>query len=64
VAGDVNRVKKKEYEGKMMRAAKSAGSPGPQFREDSFFEYHIYTSGGDRWTIRPSSSAWSLPVIP
>ncbi len=45
VAGDVNRVKDKmEYEGKMLRAAKAAAeAPAPQFREDSFFEYHIYT---------------------
>jgi hypothetical protein len=45
VAGDVNRVKDKyEYENKMMRVAEAAAkAPAPQFKEDSFFEYHIYT---------------------
>jgi hypothetical protein len=45
VAGDVNRVKDKfEYEGKMMHVAEAAAkAPAPQFKEDSFFEYHIYT---------------------
>ena len=45
VAGDVNRVKDKmEYEGKMMRVAElAAKAAAPQFKEDSFFEYHIYT---------------------
>ncbi|MEK6745055.1 MAG: DUF4139 domain-containing protein [Nitrospirota bacterium] len=46
VAGDVNRAKdKQEYEGKMLRAAKMAvgEAAAPQFKEDSFFEYHIYT---------------------
>lgn len=45
VAGDVNRVKDEaEYEGKMMRYAKTAAMPAmEQFKEESFFEYHIYT---------------------
>ena len=45
VAGDVNRVKDQaEYEGKMMRYAKAEAIPAaPQFKEESFFEYHIYT---------------------
>jgi hypothetical protein len=45
VAGDVNRVKnEQEYTDKMMRAAKlEAKIAAPQFKEDSFFEYHIYT---------------------
>jgi hypothetical protein len=45
VAGDVNRVKdEKEYEGKMMRVAETAAkAAAPPFKEDSFFEYHIYT---------------------
>jgi hypothetical protein len=45
VAGDVNQVKDKyEYENKMMRVAEAAAKvPAPQFKEDSFFEYHIYT---------------------
>jgi len=45
VAGDVNRVKDKhEYEDRMMRVAEfAAKAAAPQFKEDSFFEYHIYT---------------------
>ena len=47
VAGDVNRVKNEfEYKDKMMRVAEGAAKPAaPQFKEDSFFEYHIYTLG-------------------
>jgi hypothetical protein len=45
VAGNVNRIKDKfEYENKMMHVAEAAAkAPAPQFQEDSFFEYHIYT---------------------
>ncbi len=46
VAGDVNRVKDEyEYRDKMLRVAEiaAAKSAGPQFKEDEFFEYHIYT---------------------
>jgi hypothetical protein len=45
VAGDVNRVKDEyEYKDKMMRVAESAAkAAAPQFKDDSFFEYHIYT---------------------
>ena len=47
VAGDVNRVKNEfEYKDKMMRVAEGAAkAAAPQFKEDSFFEYHIYTLG-------------------
>ncbi|MFZ5907477.1 MAG: DUF4139 domain-containing protein [Nitrospirota bacterium] len=45
VAGDVNRVRDEyEYKDKMLRAAKAEAMPeAPQFREEEFFEYHIYT---------------------
>lgn len=45
VAGDVNRVKDEfEYKNKMMHVAEGAArATAPQFKEDSFFEYHIYT---------------------
>jgi hypothetical protein len=46
VAGDVNRVKDElEYKRGMMKFAETAAKPSsePQFREESFFEYHIYT---------------------
>ncbi len=45
VAGDVNRVKEEwEYKDKMLRAAMKEARPAePQFKQDDFFEYHIYT---------------------
>lgn len=45
VAGDVNRVKDEhEYNDKMLRAAEMAAKPSAQqFKEEEFFEYHIYT---------------------
>jgi len=44
IAGDVNRVKDEyEYKDKMLRAAEMAAKAAPQFKEEAFFEYHIYT---------------------
>ncbi len=45
VAGDVNRVRdERQYRDKMMRyAVAEAAKPREQFREEEFFEYHIYT---------------------
>ncbi|MEE8573990.1 MAG: hypothetical protein V3T30_01140, partial [Thermodesulfobacteriota bacterium] len=46
VAGDVNKQKpEEEGRGLMMRKAMMAedSSSGPQFKEKSFFEYHLYT---------------------
>lgn len=44
VAGDVNRVKDEfEYGRKMLRTAEVAAKAAPQFKEEEFFEYHIYT---------------------
>jgi hypothetical protein len=45
VAGDVNRVKDEyEYKEKTIRYAGAAAKPeAPQFKEEEFFEYHIYT---------------------
>ncbi len=47
VAGDVNRVKNEyEYRDKMMQVAEMAAkAAAPQFKEEEFFEYHIYTLG-------------------
>ena len=45
IAGDVNRAKdKQDYEFKMQRVAEMAAAKAaaPQFKEDAFFEYHIY----------------------
>lgn len=44
VAGDVHRVRDEyEYRDKMLRVAEAAAKPAPQFKEEEFFEYHIYT---------------------
>ncbi len=44
VAGDINRVKgEAEYQAKTYRLAESMAAPAPQFKEEAFFEYHIYT---------------------
>lgn len=44
VAGDVHRVRDEyEYKEKMLRVAAAAAKPAPQFKEEEFFEYHIYT---------------------
>jgi hypothetical protein len=45
VAGDVNRVREEsEYRAKRERLATAMALPAaPQFKEESFFEYHIYT---------------------
>jgi hypothetical protein len=45
IAGDVNRVKdENEYRDKMLRGAMKEAVPAtPQFKEEAFFEYHIYT---------------------
>lgn len=44
VAGDVHRVQPKMvYERTMAMAADMAAAPAPQFREEGFFEYHLYT---------------------
>lgn len=43
VAGDVNRVKDEVmYQKGMMKMAEAAARPAPQFKEEEFFEYHIY----------------------
>ncbi len=44
VAGDVNRAKDEmTYQKGMMKFAEAATRPAPQFKEEEFFEYHIYT---------------------
>jgi len=44
VAGDVNRVREQQYDGVVRGKAMLAESaPAPQFKEEGFFEYHIYT---------------------
>ncbi len=44
VAGDINRVKEEEeYGGTRVRAMLMEKAAAPQFKEEAFFEYHIYT---------------------
>jgi len=45
IAGDVHRVKEEaEYRDKMLRVAKAeAMAAEPQFKQEEFFEYHIYS---------------------
>lgn len=44
VAGDVNRVKdESQYRDNMIRVAEMSAKAAPQFKEEEFFEYHIYT---------------------
>ncbi len=44
VAGDINRVQDQVQMAKSMRAMEvAAAAPQPQFQEQSFFEYHLYT---------------------
>jgi len=44
VAGDVHRVKDEAgYKDRMLRAAELEAKAAPQFQEEEFFEYHIYT---------------------
>ena len=44
MAGDVNRVREEpQYRDRLMRAAKAELAGAPEFKEEGFFEYHIYT---------------------
>ncbi len=43
VAGDVQRVSGGRRDQMMLEAARAMEAPAPQFQEESFFEYHLYT---------------------
>lgn len=43
VAGDVNRVRPRPEMKAMLEAAGRVAAPAPQFQEESFFEYHLYS---------------------
>jgi len=52
VAGDIHRVRtRNELRGVMEAAAKASVAAQPQFQEESFFEYHLYSLQG-RTTIK------------
>ncbi len=56
VAGDVHRAPaKQELRAVMESAAKVAAAPRPQFQEESFFEYHLYSLQG-RTTIKQNQT--------
>jgi len=43
VAGDVHRIEPKEVYARTMALEAAPAPPPPQFREEGFFEYHLYT---------------------
>jgi hypothetical protein len=56
VAGDVHRARpRQEMRGVLEAAAKVAAAPQPQFQEESFFEYHLYSLQG-RTTIKQNQT--------
>jgi len=56
VAGDVHRARpRQEMRGVLDAAAKVAAAPQPQFQEESFFEYHLYSLQG-RTTIKQNQT--------
>ncbi|NEQ82829.1 MAG: hypothetical protein F6K26_22090 [Moorea sp. SIO2I5] len=46
IAGDVRRVEESQQENVMMLQSLRVGSAQPQFEEETFFEYHLYTLDG------------------
>ena len=56
VAGDVHRARpRQEMRAVLESAAKAAAAPQPQFQEESFFEYHLYSLQG-RTTIKQNQT--------
>jgi hypothetical protein len=55
VAGDVHRVLPKQELRAVMESAVRAAAPRPQFQEESFFEYHLYSLQG-RTTIKQNQT--------
>jgi len=56
VAGDVHRVRpKRELQATLEYASRAAAAPRPQFQEESFFEYHLYSLQG-RTTIKQNQT--------
>jgi len=51
VAGDVNRVRPRQEMRAVLESAAKAGAAPPQFQEESFFEYHLYSLQG-RTTVK------------
>jgi len=55
VAGDVHRAQTRQEMRAMLESAVTAGAPRPQFREESFFEYHLYSLQG-RTTVKQNQT--------
>lgn len=69
VAGDVHRVEPEKVYARTMAMEAVPASPPPQFREESFFEYHLYTLDRPA-TVKENQtkqmtllSATAIPVI-
>jgi hypothetical protein len=67
VAGDVNRVRPRQEMRAVLESAAKAGAAPPQFQEESFFEYHLYSLQG-RTTVKNNQtkqiSLLDAPDIP
>jgi hypothetical protein len=55
VAGDVHRAQTRQEMRAMLESAVTAAAPRPQFREESFFEYHLYSLQG-RTTVKQNQT--------
>lgn len=55
VAGDVHRAKPRQEMRAVLESAAKAAAPRPQFQEESFFEYHLYSLQG-RTTIKQNQT--------
>ncbi len=62
VAGDVNRVQPKVMRRQVMAMAEMAAAPpAPQFQEESFFEYHLYSL--DRQTTLKDKQSKQMTLL-
>jgi hypothetical protein len=55
VAGDVHRAASRQEMRAVLESAAKAAAPRPQFQEESFFEYHLYSLQG-RTTIKQNQT--------
>ena len=55
VAGDVHRAPSRQEMRAVLESAAKAATPRPQFQEESFFEYHLYSLQG-RTTIKQNQT--------
>lgn len=55
VAGDVHRAKSRQEMRAVLESTAKAAAPRPQFQEESFFEYHLYSLQG-RTTVKQNQT--------